>query len=132
MDDIEASIKKELATLTNKSGVTKVFSPVHLDIVCVLFFKTQPPIDPVKFVHDICMEAKSTTTSWRTRYLNRLTPMTLMGKATESGLEEVGRAVLGAHFQLTSDTGITDEAHIEDKTVGCSVSSIFLITIAFN
>jgi hypothetical protein len=35
-----------------------------------------------------------------TKYINRLTPMTLMGKATEKGLEEVAKAVLGEHFGL--------------------------------
>jgi hypothetical protein len=39
------------------------------------------------------------------KYVNRLTPMTLMAKATEKGLEELGNTVLSAHLNLTMDSG---------------------------
>ncbi|KAG0647385.1 tRNA acetyltransferase TAN1, partial [Hyphodiscus hymeniophilus] len=76
-DDIEASIKKEVASLDDQKGLKKLFSPVHLDLECVLFFKTRAPIDPVDFVHRICKEIK--------------------------GLEEVGKTVLGAQFLLSGE-----------------------------
>ena len=104
VDDIEASIQREVASIDNKKGSTKLFSPVHLDLECVLFFKTSSPIDPVDFVHRICKEVVSKPDVRRMRYVNRLTPMTIIGKATEKGLEEVGKTVLGTHFQL-SDGG---------------------------
>ena len=43
------------------------------------------------------------------RYVNRLTPVTIIGKATEKGLEEVGKTVLGAHFQLADEEGTKAE-----------------------
>jgi hypothetical protein len=74
--------------------------PVYLDLQCVLFFKTTRPIVPVDFVQWICEDAKDSPVKRKMRFVNRLTPMALMGKATEKGLEEVGRVVVGEHFQL--------------------------------
>jgi tRNA acetyltransferase TAN1 len=81
---------------------TALFSPVRLDLQCVLFFKTRHPIDPVDFVHRICTEVVSNPTTRRMRYVNRLTPVSLIGKATEKGIEEVTRSVLSGHFNLSA------------------------------
>ncbi|KAG4412093.1 hypothetical protein IFR04_014768 [Cadophora malorum] len=102
-DDIEASIQKELAALDNKSSTTKLFSPVHLEIPCVLFFKTGPAIEPVDFVHRICKEVVEKPGVRRMKYVNRLTPMTLMAKATEKGLQDLGSTVLHKHFHMAAD-----------------------------
>lgn len=102
VDDIEASIQKEVATMVDKNASKKLFSPVHLDLQCVLFFKTRSPIDPVGFVHRICEEIVSKPGIRRMKYVNRLTPMTMIGKATEKGLEDIGREVLGASFNLVA------------------------------
>ena len=95
----------------NKQNHEKLITPVRLDVQCVLFFKVRPPIDPVDFVHRICMEAVSSPGIRRMRYINRLTPMTLIGKATEKGLEEIGAAVLKEHFNLreSPETPIEEE-----------------------
>ena len=69
-----------------------------IDVYQVTFFKTQPPIEPVSFVHRICSDAIQDPDRKRSRWTRRLTPMTMMGKATEKGLEEVTKAVLGPHF----------------------------------
>lgn len=109
-DDIEASIQREIAALdnTNKEGkVTKLFSPVHLDIPCVLFFKTRAPIRPVEFVQRICEEVMNVPGVRRMKYVNRLTPMVGIAKATERGLEELGRVVVGAYFGMNEDAGAT-------------------------
>jgi len=102
----------------NKKNHDKLITPVRLDVQCVLFFKIRPPIDPVDFVHRICMEAVSTPGIRRMRYINRLTPMTLMGKATEKGLEEVGAAVLNEHFNLREslETLVWEEGSEEGRT----------------
>ncbi|KAH8595221.1 hypothetical protein B0O99DRAFT_162001 [Bisporella sp. PMI_857] len=99
-EDIESSIKKELASISEQKKAPKLFSPVHINAPCVLFFKTRPPIDPVDFVHRICKEVVEKPGIRRMKYVNRLTPMTLMGKATESGIEEVGKNVLRKQFRL--------------------------------
>lgn len=70
------------------------------DIECgsVLFFRTRAPVEPVSFVHKICSDALKPTNTQKHRWARRLTPMTLMGKATEKGLETVAKAVLGPAF----------------------------------
>ncbi|KAL2072265.1 hypothetical protein VTL71DRAFT_11608 [Oculimacula yallundae] len=113
-DDIEASIQKELAALDNKQSTTKLFSPVHLDIPCVLFFKTSPRIEPIDFVHRICKEVVANPDVRKMRYINRLTPMTLMARATEKGLQELGSTILQKHFSMAADVGnepTTEENH---------------------
>jgi tRNA acetyltransferase TAN1 len=87
--------------LGNKEGAVKLFCPVRIDLPCVLFFKTSPPIDPVDFVHRICEEIVSKPGIRRMRYVNRLTPVTMTGKATEKGLAELGKTVLGRYFKLS-------------------------------
>jgi tRNA acetyltransferase TAN1 len=106
VDDIEASIQAEVAASKDE----RLFPAVYIDIQCVLFFKTPPPIDPVDFVRRICEAASSDGGVRKLRFVNRLTPMTLMGKATEKGIEEVGNAVLGAHFRLAGQAADSDEA----------------------
>lgn len=63
-----------------------------------MFFKTVVPVEPVSFVHKICEDAMANPMHKRTRTAKRLAPMTLMGKATMEGLEEVAKKVLAPHF----------------------------------
>ena len=101
--DIEAEIKKEVQGM--KSKVTKkeaLFQPVKMNIQCVLFFKTRPPVEPVTFVHTICKDATEGATQ-RARFVKRLSPMTMMGKATEDGLAKVADAVLQPVFHGDED-----------------------------
>jgi tRNA acetyltransferase TAN1 len=69
-----------------------------LTFVPVIFFKTRAPVEPVSFVRRICEDAAKHNAPKRTRFCNRLTPMTLMGKATEEGLEKTAKEVLASHF----------------------------------
>ena len=55
-------------------------------------------MEPVSFVHRICTDAAGSVGSKKNRWVKRLSPMTLMGKATEKGLEEVTKRVLAPHF----------------------------------
>jgi len=102
-EDIEADIRHEIEGLKAPSR-TPLFQPIRLEVQCVLFFKTRAPIEPVSFVHGICSDAMKGTLRSRTRCVRKLTPMTLMGKATEKSLEEVSRAVLAPHFHVEGMT----------------------------
>lgn len=96
--DIEAEINKEVQGLKSKS--TKkgaLFQSVRIDIQCVLFFKTRAPIEPVEFVHIICKDALEGAAK-KHRWVKKLTPMTMMGKATVEGLERVANTVLEPVF----------------------------------
>jgi hypothetical protein len=64
----------------------------------VVFFKVRPPVEPVALVQAICRDAAASAHRKQSRSVKRLTPITLVGKATESGLEEVAREVLRPHF----------------------------------
>ena len=101
--DIEAEITKEVQGI--KSKVTKkkaLFQSVKMDVQCVLFFKTRPPVKPVSFVHTICKDAAQGATQ-RVRFVKRLSPMAMMGKATEDGLAKVADAVLRPEFHIGED-----------------------------
>lgn len=64
----------------------------------VVFFKTIAPVDPVHFVKAICQDAMQNPRLKRTRFSKRLSPMTLIGRASEEGLEKVALEVLKPHF----------------------------------
>lgn len=70
--------------------------PAH--VVIVVFFKTVVPVEPVSLVKKICDDAMKEPLRKRTRFVKRLSPMTLMGRASEEGLEKVTRGVLAPHF----------------------------------
>lgn len=80
------------------------FNNVVLRTAAVIFFQTRAPIEPVSFVHRICADAVESSAVQRSRWVQRLTPMTLMGKATEKGLEDVARAVLAPHFHAQAQS----------------------------
>lgn len=113
--NIEAEIQQELADI-RKPQSKPLFWSIKLDVQCgrlhtitlrstatdkvhkVLFFKTRAPVEPVSFVRRICEDAAKTPSVKRTRFCKRLSPMTLMGKANEEGLEKVAKEVLAPHF----------------------------------
>ncbi|KAK4099927.1 hypothetical protein N658DRAFT_497911 [Parathielavia hyrcaniae] len=112
--DLEAAIRREVAALTSKpsnsnsnsgeGGDHNRMTPVKMNVDCLLFVKTRPPVDPVAFVRRICEDARrcgEIAGLMRCRYVNRLTPVSAMGKATEAGLAEVAREVLGGCFDLS-------------------------------
>ena len=105
-DDIEAAIQKELEALnSNRKGTDggHNFTPLKMNVDCLLFVKTKAPIEPTAFVRRICEDAKSSAESgqMKCRYVNRLTPVTVTGKATEQGLADVAREALEPFFDLS-------------------------------
>lgn len=104
--DIETSIKQELSRMKETKPKTRQQFPiVSTDLECVLFIKTMKPVDPVEFVRKICEDARDCPDIMKrkTKYINRLTPVTDMDKATENGIISVARAAMAPHFRLTSE-----------------------------
>ncbi|ROT42709.1 hypothetical protein SODALDRAFT_326861 [Sodiomyces alkalinus F11] len=107
-EDIEASIEKELEGF--KAGGPKrsngLFKAIRADIDCVFFMKTREPVDPVSFCRKICEDAKccSNLRERKTRYINRLTPVSILDKASENGVERVARKALAPWFDLQEET----------------------------
>lgn len=77
----------------------------------MVFFKTRPPVEPVSFVHTICTEAASSAERKQSRFVKRLTPMTVMGKATDKGLDEIIQQVLAPHFHGPDCSGKKVSVH---------------------
>ena len=67
--------------------------------------KTRPPVEPVSFVHAICSDALAGVQQNRCRFVKRLTPMTAIGKATETGIDEVAQKVVAPHFHGPDNAG---------------------------
>ncbi|KAI9784418.1 MAG: hypothetical protein M1816_000842 [Peltula sp. TS41687] len=97
-EDIEAAIRKEVQDIKRPKGTRKLIQAVKIDVQCLLFFKVQSPVDPVLVVQSICEDAFSSPGLKRSRFLQRLTPVSLIGRASEEGLEDVARKVLAPHF----------------------------------
>ena len=112
---IENEIQDEIAEMQQPSS-GQLFTPIRLDVPCgklgsiqphaadfanvqiVVFFKTIKPIEPVRFIKGICEDAMNQRNQKRTRFAKRFSPMTLMGRASEEGLEKVAQEVLRPHF----------------------------------
>jgi len=112
--DIEADILAELDSLRPSPSSSNVpaqkISLVTLDIPCVSFIRfpssseTTTTPDPVDLVRKICNSASQRNyTGPRSRYVKRLTPVSLVRKVLPSGLESLCDEVLPAHFKVQSD-----------------------------
>lgn len=104
-EDIESAIQKELGALKDKGKRTSdsVLEEVRIKEECLLFMRCKAPIEPVEFSRRICQDAASTGHGGaKARYLNRLTPLTAIAKASETGLDEAMRKALAGHFKFKS------------------------------
>ncbi|KAI1145881.1 hypothetical protein F4825DRAFT_442524 [Nemania diffusa] len=108
-EDVEAAIEKELAAMksANKPKRDAPFELLKMTVDCVLFMRTRAPVDPLVLVREICSDAAvaKDVSLRRSRFINKLTPITLTGKANEKGLEDVASKVLPSHFQLAEGEG---------------------------
>ncbi|KAK8069229.1 hypothetical protein PG994_005845 [Apiospora phragmitis] len=131
--DIEAAIQKEVAGIkkqasNNKSLETSAFAPMRLSLDCLLFVKTKQPVEPRQFARKVCEDAMlvSDRKQRRSRFLNRITPITLMGSATKVGIEETARTVLAPEFDLIpvgEEAGSLEEKDAKGPSYAIRVSS---------
>ncbi|OAL30376.1 hypothetical protein AYO22_01574 [Fonsecaea multimorphosa] len=107
--DVEADILAELDSLRSKGGAQNGSSPkfslITLDIPCVSFvrFPRNTPLDPVEIVRKLCLSASSQEAGPRSRYIKRLTPVTLIRKTLNDGLQSLCDQVLPRHFLIDDD-----------------------------
>lgn len=114
--DIEAAIQKELSNMkSTKPKTRKAFSVVSTNLECLLFVKTMNPVEPVEFVRNICQDARDCTDimSRKTKYINRLTPVSNMDKSTEKGIDRVARTAMEPYFELVKAEGTDESAEAE-------------------
>ncbi|KIW11516.1 hypothetical protein PV08_10817 [Exophiala spinifera] len=109
--DIETAIFAELESLRSMSSTTGSQSPklsfITLDIPCVSFIRfptstnSERTLDPVEIVRHICEEAsRKDSTGPRSRYVRRLTPVSLVRKTLNNGLESLCDEVLPPEFRI--------------------------------
>jgi hypothetical protein len=83
----------------------------------VSFVRTSDSIDPVSLVHSICKDAKAKPDQKKSRFIKRMTPMTLMGKIMSGGLEHVCQSVLRPHFHAGGPTKKVSEERLLHRVV---------------
>ncbi|QSS64892.1 THUMP domain-containing protein [Histoplasma capsulatum] len=99
--DIEAQIRKEIGDMKPNKSTKKdsnTFQAVKLDIPCLSFIKIDKTLDPVQIAHRLCKEASEDPAKKRSRWIQRITPVTLTQKVLGGGLEQLSREVLKPHF----------------------------------
>lgn len=92
---------------------------VELDIPCVSFVRfpngSASSHDPVEIVRNLCSTAANKDSQGpRSRYIKRLTPVSLVRKTMGNGLESLCDELLPAHFKVEDDSSA--EAAVPDDT----------------
>ncbi|QLQ80047.1 hypothetical protein HG537_0D00470 [Torulaspora globosa] len=104
---VEDKIKLELSELKDKrdgldeNGEKKkeILQFIDLNCECVIFCKTRKPIEPEKFVERIIKDlADPSNTEKRTRYIQKLTPITYSCSSSMEQLIKLAERVLAPHF----------------------------------
>ena len=131
--DIETSIQQELTSIKGpqKPKSRQTFSTVRANLECLFFMKTMKPVQPGALVRKICEDAKECPDprQRKVKYINRLTPVFDMDKATEKGIARVARTVLSSWFVLTGGTEeeaskTAVEPHADESTPAYTVRSL--------
>lgn len=111
---IEDEVKRELSQINGLKSQNDVLNKekeklqfIDLSCECVIFCKTRKPVVPEKFVKSI-MEDLSDPVNMvkRTRYIQKLTPITYSCSASMDQLGKLARKVLAPHFH---DDNVTED-----------------------
>jgi len=129
---IEESIEDELSALKPVANPADkpVLRPIRPNVECLVYMEVQPPIQPVELVHQICLDAAecSDVTKRKSKYLNRLTPVSLMGRAYENEIDELATKVLSPWFRMRANGNVPSSsstaASSEEAEITRSVPSI--------
>ena len=97
--DIEADIQAELNLMKPSTAREELIKMITLDIPCVTFARLCKEIEPVSLVHRICEDAVKHPEQKRSRYIKRMTPISLVRKTLSGGLEQLCEIVLKPHFK---------------------------------
>ena len=109
--DIATSITNELESFKKPQRPSggDFLTPVAVSLDSLFFLKTMAPIDPLNLALRMSKDARACQDLMqrKCKYVNRLTPVLNMEKATLSGMDQVARQVLAPWFDLipSEDTG---------------------------
>ncbi|KAK5963061.1 putative tRNA acetyltransferase PWA37_004762 [Arxiozyma heterogenica] len=103
---IEEQLKKELANMrkpqqskTKDEKKKDILQLIDLNCECMIFFKTRRPIVPEKFVKRIMEDLSDPNDKLkRTRYIQRLTPITNSCSASMEQMIKLANQILAPHF----------------------------------
>ena len=98
---LKRPLKPNLSDLRSAKDKDDRISLVFLEIQCLSFIRLDPSINPVDLVQRICSDAYDNPARKRSRFIKRLTPMSLMCKTLSGGLQELCDRVLKPVFHDT-------------------------------
>ncbi|SCU86444.1 LAMI_0D02102g1_1 [Lachancea mirantina] len=107
---VEDQIKKELQELKSvprdgQKAKKEVLKFIDLNCECVVFCKTRQPVQPADFVHELMQDfANPNNMQKRTRYVQKLTPVTFSTSASMVELTKLAEQVLKSHFHVEGVT----------------------------
>ncbi|KAF9869256.1 THUMP domain-containing protein [Colletotrichum karsti] len=126
-EDIETSIKKELDGMSssNKTKTKRSFKAIRAGIECVFFMKTRDPVEPVALCRRMCQDAAICTDmkKRKTKYVNRLTPVTALDKASENGVKRAARKALAPWLVLVASSDAEAKEEEEEEEVKAKSSA---------
>ncbi|KAJ5634198.1 hypothetical protein N7528_002040 [Penicillium herquei] len=97
--DIEAQIQRELEGLSASKKKSRPVQAMQLDMPCVIFARlNDKSVDPVELVHKLCADAQANPDKKQSRFIKRLTPITMIRKTLSVDLEAFAKEILKPHF----------------------------------
>lgn len=110
--DIEAQIAAELRDIKSSErrrgggGKAVRFRSVETDTECLVFISVAPPFDPYLLTYTLLEEVESTSVA-RSRFVQRLTPVSTTCPANATALADLARTVLPGFFGTNESEGRT-------------------------
>ncbi|SPO23733.1 related to TAN1 - putative tRNA acetyltransferase [Ustilago trichophora] len=106
LKDIKSSERPSRGFKSKSSNTAVRFKNVETDTECFLFISVSPPFDPYLLVYTILTEVE-TTGEPRSRFVQRLTPVTTTCSANAEDLTLLSRTILPQHFSTTASEAKT-------------------------
>ncbi|GBB86422.1 hypothetical protein RclHR1_12870004 [Rhizophagus clarus] len=100
-NDVESSIAKEIAQM-KESRKSRRFVSIPTGTNCVVFIKTNPPINPIELVHSILIDLHNTGKK-KTRFSMRMIPITKTCYANMNDIKRMAGEILKPRFHLLKD-----------------------------
>ncbi|RIA92091.1 hypothetical protein C1645_765917 [Glomus cerebriforme] len=97
-DDVESSIAKEIAQM-KQPRKSRRFSSIQTGTDCVVFIKTNPPVNPVELVHSILIDLYNTEKK-KTRFSMRMIPIMKTCHSNMNEIKKMAEEILKPRFHL--------------------------------
>ncbi|KAI9593015.1 hypothetical protein BDF19DRAFT_449199 [Syncephalis fuscata] len=116
---VEEEIAQELASMQQtKEKQTRLFTSLTTSTECVAFIRTRSPVEPVSMAMTILQDFADTQQQ-RTRYTNRLVPITLTCRSNMEDIERMATTVLAPIFHTEDAADHPIKFAIQPKVRNC-------------